>query len=191
MDALPFHGLYPSHIITLFQSEKDELFVKLANNNFSRNMLKHVNGFSKDNYTCGYFQENSILNLLKKHLPDCLKMIHQNIVSFNKNGLHFSFYLKYLSINFDIICLTEIGRTSIGIIDKEFPNHYIFIDNTTTAKGGVALLLRKNKFDNITELDPINPFRPKGCPDVRPPYVRRSGITRSVRRHWRIHIRRW
>ena len=118
-------------------------------------MLKHVNGFSKDNYTCGYYQENSIHNLLKKHLPDCLKMFHQNIASFNKNGTHLSFYLKYLRINFDIICLTEIGRTNIGIIDKEFPDHYIFIDYTTTSKGGVALLLRKNKFDNITELDPI------------------------------------
>ena len=118
-------------------------------------MIKHVNGFSKDNYTCGYFQENSILNLLKKHLPDCLKMIHQNIVSFNKNGLHFSFYLKYLSINFDIICLTEIGRTTEGIINKEFPDHHIYIDDTKTTKGGVALLLRKNKFDNITEIAPI------------------------------------
>ena len=92
-NELPFHGSSCSQIIQLFQSEKDELFERLANNNFSRNMLKHVNGFSKDNYTCGYYQENSIHNLLKKHLPDCLKIIHQNIVSFNKNGTHLSFYL--------------------------------------------------------------------------------------------------
>ena len=152
---LPFHGSSSYEIIKLFQTEKDLLFERLANNNFSKNMLKHVNGFSKDNYTCGYFQEKSIQNLLKKHLPNCLKIIHQNVVSFNKNGTHFAFYLKYLNINFDIICLTEIGRTNLGIIDKEFPDHHIFIDHTTTAKGGVALLLRKNKFDNITELDPI------------------------------------
>ena len=93
--------------------------------------------------------------MLKKHLPDCLKIYHHNIASFNKNGSHLSFYLKYLSINFDIICLTEIGHSSVGIIDKKFPDHNIFIDNTNTSKGGVALLLRKNKFDNITELDPI------------------------------------
>ena len=154
-NELPFQNSSRSQIIQLFQSEKDELFAKLANNKFSRNMLKHVNGFSKNNYTCGYYQENSIQNLLKKHLPDCLKIFHQNIASFNKNGTHLSFYLKYLSINFDILCLTEIGRTSIGIIDKEFPDHDIFIDNTNTSKGGVALLLRKSKFNNITELDPI------------------------------------
>ena len=107
---LPFRNSSRSQIIQLFQSEKDDPFEKLANNNFSRNMLKHVNGFSKNNYTCGYYQENSIQNLLKKHLPDCLKIYHHNIASFNKNGSHLSFYLKYLSINFDIICLTEIGR---------------------------------------------------------------------------------
>ena len=155
LKELPFHDLSRNHIIKLFQSEKDLLFERLANNDFSKNMVKHVNGFSKDNYTCGYYQENSIQNLVKKHLPDCLKTIHQNVVSFNKNGTHFAFYLQYLSINFDLICLTEIGRTNLGIIDKEFPDHHIFIDPTKTAKGGVALLLRKNKFDNVTELDPI------------------------------------
>ena len=155
LKELPFYDLSRNHIIKLFQSEKDLLFERLANNEFSKNMLKHINAFSKDNYTCGYYQENSIQNLVKKHLPDCLKTIHQNVVSFNKNGTHFAFYLQYLSINFDLICLTEIGRTNLGIIDKEFPDHHIFIDPTKTAKGGVALLLRKNKFDNVSELDPI------------------------------------
>ena len=43
---------------------------------------------------------------------------------------------------------------------NEFPDHHIFIDKPVSdlnksTKGGVAILLRKNKFDNITELDPI------------------------------------
>ena len=151
--ALPFHGLFPHQIIKLFQSGKGKLFETLENNNFSRNMLKHVNGFSKDNFTCGYYQEDSIHNLLKKHLPDCLKFNHHNIASFNKNGTHLSFYLKSLNLESDIICLTEIGQTNLGIIEKEFPDHHIFIENPTSAKGGVALLLRNSKFDNITELD--------------------------------------
>ena len=153
--ALPFHSLTSDQTALLFQSNKDKVFEILENNGFHRNMLKHVNGFSKDNYTCGYYQENSILNVKQKHLPDCLKSFHLNIVSFNKNGTHLAFYLRCLSITFDIICLTEIRRTNVGIIEKEFPNHHIFIDNPKTAKGGVALLLRKNKFHNITELDPI------------------------------------
>ena len=49
--------------------------------------------------------------------------------------------------------MTEIRSTSLNLINKEFPNFPIFIDNPTIAKGGVALLLRKNKFKQITEID--------------------------------------
>ena len=153
---LPFHDCYPHQIIKLFQSGRGKLFETLENNNFSRNTLKLTNGFSKDNFTCGYFQEDSIQNLSKKHLPDCLKIFHMNIVSFSKNGTHLSFYLKTLGLEFDIICLTEIRKSSVGIINKAFPNHHIFIDSPTSDKGGVAILLRKCIVDNITELDQFN-----------------------------------
>ena len=46
-NELPFYNSSNSQIIQLFQSDKDEFFTKLANNKFSKNMLKHVNGFSK------------------------------------------------------------------------------------------------------------------------------------------------
>ena len=153
--ALPFFGLSSNQIINLLKVTKEDILQLLENNDFSRNMLQHVNGFSKDNYTCGYYQENSLLNLQHKHLTDCFKSFHLNLVSFSKNGNSLAAYLKSLSCIFDIICITETRKTNIGIIEKEFPDHHIFIDNPTTAKGGVALLLRKNKFDNITELDPI------------------------------------
>ena len=113
-------------------------------------MLKHVNGFSKDNYTCNCYDEDSIRNVKHKHLPDCLKCFHLNIVSFNKNGVDLAFYLSCLSIIFDIICLTEISHSTVDLIEKEFPDHLCYINETKTAKGGVALLIRKNKFD-ITE----------------------------------------
>ena len=158
--ALPFHNFSPNQIVELFQSKKDNLFEILEKNNFSKDMLKHVNGFSKDNFTCGYFQENSFLNLLNKHLPEGLKAFHLNIVSFKKNGVPLSHYLKSLNTIFDIICLTEIRQHEVGMFIKEFPDHHIFIDKPVSdlnksTKGGVALILRKNKFDNITELDLI------------------------------------
>ena len=61
-------------------------------------MTKHVSAFSKNNYTCGYFQEESLLNLSQKHLPECLKAFHLNIESFNKNGAELAAYLKSLKI---------------------------------------------------------------------------------------------
>ena len=107
-------------------------------------MIDHVNGLSKDNFTCGYFDEESIHNLSKKHLKDSLKNVHANIESFKSNGKELTFFLHCLKFRFDIICLTETRFSNIGIIDKEFPDYHIFLDNPTIAKGGVALLLRKN-----------------------------------------------
>ena len=129
----------------LYQSKKEKLFETLENNNFSRNMLKHVNGFSKDNYTCSYYHEDSIRNVKNRHLPDCLKCFHLNIVSFSKNSGDLVFYLSCLSIIFDIICLTEISHSSEEFIENVFPDHLCYIDKTKTAKGGVALLIRKKQ----------------------------------------------
>ena len=90
LKELPFHGFSRSDLIKLFQSEKDLLFERLANNDFSKNMLKHVNGFSKDNYTCGYFQEKSIQNLLKKASPRLSK---------NNSPKYYKFQQKW-----DLLC---------------------------------------------------------------------------------------
>ena len=116
-------------------------------------MIKHVNGFSKNNYTCSYYQEEGLFNLSRKHLPDCLKLYHHNISSFQKNSSTLIAFLKSLKIQFDIICLTETRKSHTSIIENEFTNFHVFLDNPTLEKGGVALLLRKNKINNITELD--------------------------------------
>ena len=150
---LPFFTCSSFTLSQMFISTKDKVLEKLEGNNFTKNMIKHVNGFSKDNYTCSYADEKSIVNLSKKHIPSCLKIFHVNIESFKKRGTELSIYLKCLSLKFDIICLTEIRHTSIGIIDKDFPDFHIFIDDPSTAKGGVALLLRKDRFSQITEID--------------------------------------
>ena len=150
---LPFFTCSFFTLSQMFKSTKDKVLDKLEGNNFSENMRDHVNGFSKDNYTCNYVDENSILNISNKHIPSCLKIFHLNIESFKANGKELSIYLKCLCLKFDIICLTEVRHTTVGIIDREFPEFHIFIDLPTTAKGGVALLLRKDKFSHITEID--------------------------------------
>ena len=150
---LPFYTCSFFTLSQMFLSSKDKILEKLEGNSFAKNMLKHVNGFSKDNYTCNYVDENSIINISKKHIPSCLKKFHVNIESFKKRGNELSIYLNCLSLKFDIICLTEIRHTTIGLINKEFPGFHIFIDEPSTAKGGVALLLRKDRFSQITEID--------------------------------------
>ena len=158
--SLPFATCSPFLLSQLFQSDKNNVLEKLKGNNFTKNMIKHVNGFSKNNYTCSYYENKSLKNLSKKHLPNSLKLFHLNIESFSANHNELSAFFKCLDITFDIICLTEVRNTTIGLIDKEFPDYHIFLDNappTKGAKGGVALLLKKEKFNQITELD----FNPK------------------------------
>ena len=91
----------------LFQTKRNKVLEKLEANNFNRNMIKLVNGFSKNNNNCGYFEEESINKLSEKHLQDCLKAVHLNIESFNSNGSELSSYFKCFKFKFDIICLTE------------------------------------------------------------------------------------
>ena len=93
-----------------------------------------------------------LMNLLKKHSANSLKVFHNNIDSFGKNSTEFISNLECLRFFFDVICLTEVRKTSIGIINMVFNNYHVFLDNPDTAKGGVALMVRQNKFNNITEL---------------------------------------
>jgi len=116
-------------------------------------MIKHVNGFLKNYFTCNYYEEENIHQLSKKNMPDSLKAFHVNIESFASKGNDLTSYLKCLKFDFDVICMTEIRSTCLSLINKEFSEFHSFIDDPTIAKGGVALLLRKNKFTQITEID--------------------------------------
>ena len=159
---LPFFNCSSFAISHLFQTPKNNLLEMLKNNSFSNNMIKLVNGFSKDNYTCNYYNEGNINELAKKHSINSLKVFHLNIDSFDKNSTELVSILECLNFNFDIICLTEVRETSREIIEEVFPEYHIFLDNPNSAKGGVALLLRKNKFNNIIELEPSTGFNLKG-----------------------------
>ena len=79
---LPFFNCSNFAISQLFQTPKNNLLDILKNNSFSENMIKLVNGFSKDNYTCNYYHEASINELSKKHSVNSLKVFHHNIDSF-------------------------------------------------------------------------------------------------------------
>ena len=162
LTELPFYSCSSFAISHLFQTPKNNLLEMLKNNSFSDNMIKLVNGFSKDNYTCNYYNEGNINDLAKKHSTNSLKVFHHNIDSFGKNSTELVSNLECLNFAFDIICLSEVRETSREIIDEVFHEYHIFLDNPTSAKGGVALLLRKNKFNNITELETSTGFNLKG-----------------------------
>ena len=133
--SLPFAKCSTFFVSQLFLSDKNEVLNKLKANNFTKNMIKHVNGFSKNNYTCNFYDKTSIHNLSKKHLPNSLKIFHLNIESFSANRGELSVLFKCLNISFDIICLTETRHTNIGLIHKDFPDFHIYLDNPPNTRG--------------------------------------------------------
>ena len=85
---------------------------RLRNNNFSKEMIQYVNGFSKDNYTCDYFTEENFKSVFKQYQRNPLKVFHANIGSFDKKKFELVSYLKSLKCTFQIIALTELGLTT-------------------------------------------------------------------------------
>ena len=140
--ALPFHACSFFTVSQLFKSNKNNMLEKLENNNFSKTTIDMMYNIPKDNYTCGYFDEQGLHNLSNKHAKDNLKIFHANIESLNSKGAELTFFLSCLTVKFDIICLTETRATTIGILDKHFPEYHIYIDNPKTAIGIVLLLTR-------------------------------------------------
>ena len=122
---------------------------KLENNNFSKDMIKHVSKISKDNYSCKYYDKNNIKSITNSHHNSALKVIHFNISSFEKHGLELTSYLEHLNINYDIIMLTETRETTVDIIKMHFPNYDIFLKNPDSPKGGACILTAKDRFKNI------------------------------------------
>ena len=149
---LPFFNCSANAISQLFVKPKQKLFELLESNNFSKNMINLVNGFSKNNYTCNYYTTDSANELLKKHHLNSLKTFHLNIDSFNSNSDLLKTNLSNLNFEFDIICLTEVRNTNYGIIELTFPGYDIYLDTPNQSKGGVAMLLKKGRFKGITEL---------------------------------------
>ena len=133
--ALPFRTLQSFFISCLFQSSKNSLLEKLENNNFTKEMIEHVNEISNDNYTCNYYDAYNIEKLSKLHLKSALKSIHLNCSSLAKNGPDFVNYLEHLKVNFDIIMLTETRQTTDGLFNFFFLNTMYFLKILKPRKG--------------------------------------------------------
>ena len=43
------------------------MLTRLKDNNFNKEMIQYVNGFSKNNYTCDYYSEENFIQLIRKH----------------------------------------------------------------------------------------------------------------------------
>ena len=72
---LPFPKCSPFLISSQYQTGKKHLIEK-TENIFSKDMIKHINKFTKDNYSCKYYDKNNLNSLKNYHHTSVLKVIY-------------------------------------------------------------------------------------------------------------------
>ena len=150
---LPFYSCSDYYVSYEFLTIKNKMLKRFKDNDFSKEMIQYVNGFSKNNYTCDYFTEEKFKALFNNHQKNPMKAFHVNIGSFDPKSFELAVYLRSLKHSFQIIALTEIGQTSKEFIEFIFPEYEIYMVEAPSTRGGVALLVLKNTFKNIISLE--------------------------------------
>ena len=82
---LPFYKCSDYQVIRECLSTSERLLDLFKNNEFANQIKGIVNSFTSENYNCNYYNTSNFPHVLKEHNEDCLKAIHINIRSFEKN----------------------------------------------------------------------------------------------------------
>ena len=115
---LPFFNCSDYSMLTACLSNKDKLLEIYENNSFTSDCHSLIDGLSMENFSCKYYTESKFNSMLTKHREKSLKVFHLNIQSLNKHCHELEAFLSFLNCNFDILFLTEIGNTNMGLIEK-------------------------------------------------------------------------
>jgi len=82
-----------------------------------------------------------------------LKVIHLNIVSLNKNHAQLECFLSSLTIQFDVIILSEIRNINLNLFSNIFSDmEFIFMTSATSVVGGIGIYVKKS-FSYIHRVD--------------------------------------
>ena len=133
---LPFFGCSDYFVSYEFLTVKNKMLNRFKDNNFNKEMIQYVNGFSKNNYTCDYYSEENFKSIFNNHQKNPMKVFHVNIGTFEPKSIELAAYLKSLKYNFQVIALTEIGQTSQEFIEFIFPNFEIYMMEAPSTRGG-------------------------------------------------------
>ena len=112
-------------------------------------MSEHVNTFTTDNYHCNYYEINGFNSKFYNIGNSYIKICHLNIRSLNLHKHELASYLHCLNCKFDIILLTECGNALKANVEEALHEYELYINPPCTSKGGAAILIRKNLFNNI------------------------------------------
>ena len=149
---LPFNSCSNYQIIRECLKTSENLIEIFKQNEFANQMKQISDTFTKDNYTCDYYNQSSLSKVINVHHESSLKIIHINIRSFEKNKFKLFYYLNTLKCQFDIIFLTETGKVNIEWAESIFKG-YKFLNEPPSSKiGGAGMLINTNSFETVEEL---------------------------------------
>ena len=107
---MPFYKCSDYWIQREYISNTEKFLKTFENNTFTNECRRFIEGLTKDNFSCKYYNENKFNSMIPKHQNSSLKIFHLNIRSLNKHCHVLKAYLSCLNLNFDIILLTELER---------------------------------------------------------------------------------
>ena len=157
--ALPFYSCSDYTVMYECMSANSKILKRLENNGFSKKYIDLIESYTLGNFDCKYYNEDKFNFMLSKHHPDALKVYHQNIRSLNLHIHELKSFLECLMCKFDVLLLTEIGKTDINFINKVFNDYTLYAELPKSNKGGAGILVKKDKFDDIAVLSEFKPFK--------------------------------
>ncbi len=92
---------------------------------------------------CRYYSENH-LNQISERIPPKFSIFHMNIRSLCKHRLELQLLLNVIDHQFDIIALSEIGKSNVANCATFFSDYELFYHPTSTKCGGTAILVKKD-----------------------------------------------
>ena len=147
--SFPFSTCTDYAFLTQCITNKDKILELFENNAFVSQCYELIEGLSRENYSCRYYNEQKFNSMISKHKKNSLKTFHLNIRSVNKHCHELKAFLSCLNCNFDLILLTEIGNINEKLIEEVFDNYSLCYNKSTSKKGGAGILIRDDKFDEI------------------------------------------
>ena len=157
--ALPFYSCSDYTVMYECMSANSKILKRLESNGFSKKYIDLIESYTLGNFDCKYYNEDKFNFMISKHHPDALKVYHQNIRSLNLHVHELKSFLECLMCKFDVLLLTEIGKTDINYINKVFDDYTLYAELPKSNKGGAGILVKKDKFDDIEVLSEFKPLK--------------------------------
>ena len=146
---LPFHSLSDFELSNLYHSSKDRFQSFYKSHNLSHLLRQSLPDHFSQKVDCNYYHIDKFNQIVKKRTSK-FSLYHHNIRSLNKHRVELQAYLNCLNTEFDVIALTELGKSNTNNHLSFFENYTCILDPSTGAFGGACLLVKKD-IDIVSE----------------------------------------